>query len=150
MVNSPYKLREKVVGDVVILEVTGRLDLPSDGHDGLLTAVERRLQEGRMNFLLHLGRVRMVTSMGIGGIINILRVLEGRGGALKLLAPSFSVRHLLQISKLESLFEMFDDEALAVSSFAQDREREPGERRATEAKRLASVEGEDVSESMSQ
>jgi anti-anti-sigma factor len=119
MTEQPYKIRQKMVNDVVVVEVTGRLDPPADGRDGLLALVEQRLQEGYRNFLLNLNRIRMVSSLGVGGLINLLRVVVSHNGALKLLQPSFSVRHILRISKLEDLFETFQDEAVAVSSFAQ-------------------------------
>jgi len=119
MRDQPYKIRQKVVDDVIVLEVTGRLDLPPDGRDSLLALVEQRLQEGHRNFLLNLSRIRMVTSLGVGGLINLLRVVASHEGVLKLLEPSFSVRHILRVSKLEGLFETFQDEAAAVSSFAQ-------------------------------
>ena len=122
MTDQPYKIRQKMVGEVVVLEVTGRLDPPADGRDGLLALVEQCLQEGYRNFLLNLSRIRMVSSLGVGGLINLLRVVVSHDGALKLLQPSFSVRHILRISKLESLFETFQDETAAVSSFASGSE----------------------------
>jgi anti-sigma B factor antagonist len=136
---QPYKVRQKLAGKVVVLEVTGRLEAVPDGRDGLLALVEQRLQEGRKNFVVNLSRVRMVTSLGVGGLLNLLRVVGGNDGALKLLSPSFTVRQILRVSQLETLFEIFEDEAVAVSSFDQIKDEKKKEGPTKHAKRREKI-----------
>jgi len=115
--NQATRIRTRRVGDVAVLEVSGRLD-PAFGPDPLLEAVEKLLGEGIKHYLINLSRVNFISSLGVGSLINVLRRLSTSEGRLKLLKPSFSVSRILSVSKLEGLFETYMDEEEAIRSFA--------------------------------
>ena len=109
------RIRRRPAGDVAILECTGRLE-PYEEGDELVWEVERLLKEGINRIVLDTRRVSFISSLGVGSLINSLRLVEKQDGALCLLNPSYSVRQILTVSKLSSLFPSFTDEAEALAA----------------------------------
>jgi anti-sigma B factor antagonist len=67
--------------------------------------------------VVDLGEVPMVDSSGIGLLVRYLTAAKQRGGSLKLLNPSKFAVQTLRMTGLLSLFETFEDQEQAVSSF---------------------------------
>ncbi len=109
------RIRRRAAGDVAILELSGRLEPYQEG-DELIVEVERALKEGTNRIVLDARRVSFISSLGVGSLINALRLVEKNDGALCLLNPSYSVRQILSVSKLASLFPTFTDEAEALAA----------------------------------
>lgn len=112
------EIKERRVGDVVILDLTGRITI-GDGSINLRDAVGRLLDEGRNRLVLNLAAVTYVDSSGIGELVSRHTTTRNSGGRLKLLNLPGKIRNLLQITKLLPIFEIFDDEVEAVSSFGE-------------------------------
>jgi anti-sigma B factor antagonist len=104
------------VGDVTILRLAGRLEL-DDGDFVLRDHVNRLVEEGRVNVVMDMKDVTRVDSAGIGVLVGKYLSVKRRGGAIKLLRITERTRRLLHITRLDTVFEMFDDEAAAVQSF---------------------------------
>jgi anti-sigma B factor antagonist len=106
----------KVDGDVVVVDITGKL---SSGEPVLLlrSTVMRYVEEGNRKLLINLGNVSYVDSSGLGELITIFTSLRNRGGDVKLLNLTKRIKDLLQMTKLLTVFEVFDDEEKAVQSF---------------------------------
>jgi len=102
---------------VYILDVNGKIVLGSgdqelvDGVTGLLTV------EGAHHILINLHQVPYMDSMGIGTLIRCHKRAAERGSTMKLLNPGKKVYDILHIVKLDSVFECFTDEELAIASF---------------------------------
>ena len=108
---------ERTVGDVVIVDVSGKVTL-GDGGDVMLKDKMRSLvQQGRKHVLLNLGDVSYVDSAGLGEIVQAYATLNKNGGTLKLLNVTKRIKDLLSITKLLTVFDTFDNEADAVRSF---------------------------------
>src|SRR3954447_10799412 len=111
-------ISERTTGDVVIVDVSGKITL-GDGGDVVLKDKMRSLvQQGHKKVLLNLGDVSYVDSAGLGEIVQSYATLTKNGGALKLLNVTKRIKDLLSITKLLTVFECHDNEARAVSSFA--------------------------------
>jgi anti-sigma B factor antagonist len=67
--------------------------------------------------LLNLADVSYIDSSGIGEMVSGFTTVTNNGGQLKLLGLSKRVKDLLQITKLYTVFEVFDDETSAIRSF---------------------------------
>ena len=80
-------------------------------------AVTRLLEEGRVNLLVDLSRVGFLDSSGLGALVRALTQSQKEGGQTKLLNAGPQVRKLLQMTKLDSVFEIHSDLEAAVSSF---------------------------------
>jgi anti-sigma B factor antagonist len=65
-----------------------------------------------------LGDVSYIDSSGIGELVSGFTSVTNQGGQLKLLNLTKRVQDLLQITKLYTVFEVFDDEAAGVRSFS--------------------------------
>ena len=103
-------------GDVCILDVTGKITL-GDGSVVIREAVKKLVADGTKNIVLNLGDVTYIDSSGIGELVSAFTTVSNNGGNLKLLNLTKRVQDLLQITKLYTVFEVFNDEASAVASF---------------------------------
>jgi anti-sigma B factor antagonist len=76
-------------------------------------------KEGRKRILLNLRELSYLDSSGIGVLVSGFAALRHEGGQLKLLNLTTRVKDLLLITKLYTVFEVYEDEATAISSFAE-------------------------------
>ncbi len=74
--------------------------------------------KARRRFLLNLGDVNYIDSSGIGELVSAYTTVRNQGGELKLLNLTRKVHDLLQITKLYTVFDVKDDEASAIASYA--------------------------------
>jgi len=103
-------------GGVSILDVSGKITL-GDGSVVIREAVKKLVADGTKNIVLNLGDVTYIDSSGIGELVSAFTSVSNNGGNLKLLNLTKRVQDLLQITKLYTVFEVFNDEAEAVASF---------------------------------
>jgi anti-sigma B factor antagonist len=104
------------VGDVTILQLSGRLEL-EEGDLDFRDHVDRLVAGGRLQILLDLKAVTRIDSAGIGMLVSKYLSTQKRGGTIKLLHLTRRSDHLMDITRLATVFEIFDDEADAVRSF---------------------------------
>ena len=109
-------IEERVVGDVVVLDLTGKITL-GDGDELLTDKVNSLLNQGRKQIVLNLAQVPYVDSAGLGAVVRTYTTVSRQGGSLKLVNLTKRITDLLAITKLLTVFETFDDEADAVRSF---------------------------------
>lgn len=112
---------QRDIEGITILDLEGRLMAGSDS--GLLRErVVEVSNQKRLNIILNLKRVEFIDSTGLGTMVMSFTTIQKLGGALKLL--NLSKRHieLLVLTKLSTIFEVFDDEQDAINSFFPDRE----------------------------
>jgi len=109
--------------DVSILDLTGRLSLgeavafgPGSGLI-LSDTVKDLAKKGKKSILLNLAGVTYVDSSGVGQLVGAMTSARNQGVALKLLRPNAKVLELLKMSKLHTVFDIFEDEASAIASF---------------------------------
>ena len=110
------KIVERQVGDVVLLDLHGKI-LIGEGDDDLREAVTRLADGGKTKILLNLADVPYVDSAGLGEIVRTYTTVSRKGGKLKLLNLTRKIQDLLSITKLLTVFETYDSESEAVSSF---------------------------------
>jgi anti-sigma B factor antagonist len=105
------------VGDVSVVDVAGRITL-GEGSSALRELLRDMVTKGQKHILLNLGEVSYIDSSGIGELVSGFTTVTNSGGQLKLLNLNKRVKDLLQITKLYTVFDVHDDEAGAVRSFA--------------------------------
>ena len=112
---------QRDVEGITILDLEGRLIAGLDSSLLRERIVEVANQK-RLNLILNLKRVEFIDSTGLGTMVMSFTTIQKLGGALKLL--NLSKRHieLLVLTKLTTIFEVFDDEQDAINSFFPDRE----------------------------
>lgn len=111
------KLTTRQVGDVTVVDAAGRITL-GDGASAFRDTIRELAAGGQKKLLLNLGEVSYIDSSGIGEMVSGFTTVTNSGGQVKLLNLTKRVQDLLQITKLYTVFEVFDDEATAVRSFS--------------------------------
>ncbi len=114
---SDITISERQAGDVTILDLDGKVTI-GEGSVALRGAIRRLLGEGKNKILLNLASVGYVDSSGIGELVSSFTAVNKEGGTLKLLKLTQKIQDLLAITKLLTVFDVFDDEGEALSSFS--------------------------------
>jgi anti-sigma B factor antagonist len=109
-------LLERQVGDVTVLELTGRL-VYDEGDEELRSRVNELVAKGRVKIVLDLRGVTYIDSCGLGSIVGKFVSVRRKGGDVKLLNLSPRSHRVIDISGLLRVFETFESESEAVSSF---------------------------------
>ena len=110
------KASNRQVGGINVVDMSGRITL-GEGSVVLREAVKDLLAKGQKKILLNLGDVTYIDSSGIGELVSAFSAVRNRNGELKLLNLTKKVHDLLQITKLFTVFDVYNDESSAVQSF---------------------------------
>jgi anti-sigma B factor antagonist len=111
------QIDERTIGDVLVLDVKGRITL-GEGDELLKDKVNSLLNQGYKKIVLNLAEVPYIDSAGLGEIVRTYTTVSRQGGNLKLLNLTKRITDLLAITKLLTVFETFDSENDAVQSFS--------------------------------
>ena len=109
-------LHERWIGDVTILDIDGRMTV-EDGADVFRDAVRRLVRQDRVKLVLGFQAAPYIDSTALGEVVRAYTSATRKGGTLKLLNVTPRVHDLLMITKLLTVFDLFDAEAEAVKSF---------------------------------
>ena len=109
-------LSKRKVGDVTIFDLDGKLTI-GRGDVVLRDALLEELESGGKNVLINLQDVKTIDSSGLGELIRCKVTAGSNEAQIKLLNVNIKARKLLTMAQLVGVFEMFDDEELAVESF---------------------------------
>ena len=110
------KLTTRQVGDVTVIDAAGRITL-GEGASVFRDTIRDLVAKGNKKLLVNLAEVSYIDSSGIGEMVSGFTTVTNGGGQLKLVNLSKRVKDLLQITKLYTVFEAFEDETEAVRSF---------------------------------
>jgi anti-sigma B factor antagonist len=110
-------ITERKSGDVTILDVEGKI-LLGEGDVQLKRKIDELIERKETKLLLNLANVPYMDSGGLGEIVRSYTTVKRAGGELKLLNATKRISDLLTITKLITVFEIFESEAEGVKSFA--------------------------------
>ncbi len=110
------KVNIRKEGDVSVVDLSGKITI-GEGDVVLRDKVTDLLELDERKILLNLEKVSYMDSAGIGELVACYKRAKEKDGTVKLLNPSGKVYDLLQLTKLEEVFETYKDESEAVSSF---------------------------------
>ncbi len=105
------------VGNVRVIALEGKITIGA-GDVQMRGLVESALADGRTNILLDLKGVSHIDSSGIGEMVGCYTTVARRGGSMKLLNLPSKINDILQVTQLITVFDVFDNEAEALSSFS--------------------------------
>jgi anti-sigma B factor antagonist len=111
------QIDERVVGDVTILDLKGKMTL-GEGDELLREKVSSLVSQGKKKLILNLDGVPYIDSAGLGEIVRTYTTVSRQGGKLKLLNLTKRIEDLLSITKLLTVFEVYEDEPEALQSYA--------------------------------
>lgn len=110
------KLVCRDVAGVAVVDVVGRLT-STDGSGQLEAQVAALVKDGRQQVVLNLAQLSYVDSSGLGEMIASYTAVTKTGGAIRLAETTTRIQDLLSITRLVTVFDCYDTEALAVASF---------------------------------
>ncbi|MCZ6820097.1 MAG: STAS domain-containing protein [Calditrichaeota bacterium] len=110
------KMDEKTSGDIVVLQLSGKI---MGGPDASLLndKLHELIEVGKTKVVVDLGSVEWMNSSGLGILIGGLTTMRNSGGDLKLANITDRIQSLLMITKLLTVFETFEAIEEAVGSF---------------------------------
>jgi anti-sigma B factor antagonist len=119
---SPWRISvalymiDKVVDGVLLVDLRGRLTLGPE-TEAVRTKLKGLLAAGHRRIILNLVEVTYIDSVGLGTLIGGFTSARNAGGELKLLHLPRGVQHLLQVTRLSTVFEIYESLPAAVASF---------------------------------
>ena len=111
------KVHAREVSGITILDLSGKITLGEAGA-ALRDALHVLIGQGSQKILLNLAYVTYIDSAGLGELTGAYTSMKNRDGQLKLLNLTKRVHDLMQITKLYTVFDVYDDEEEAIGSFA--------------------------------
>ena len=110
------KIASREVDGVAVLDLSGRITL-GEGSVQLREAVRGLIGKGKKHILLNMGNVDYIDSSGLGELVSAFTTAKNQQAEVKLLNLTKKVHDLLQLTKLYTVFDIYDDEASAIASF---------------------------------
>ena len=117
-------VQERIAGTVTVLEPLGRMVLSESPTDDVLKErVAAQLREGRRQFIVDLHQVSQMDTSGLTTLVAAYIAVRRQQGRIVLVNPSGRVRELLRVTRLGTLFQVFDSEHDAIASLTQESRR---------------------------
>lgn len=113
---AELNIAERQAGDITILDMDGKVTI-GEGSVALRSTIRRLLGEGKKKILLNLAGVGYIDSSGIGELVSSFTAVNKEDGSLKLLGLTQKIQDLLAITKLLTVFDVFENEGEALSSY---------------------------------
>jgi anti-sigma B factor antagonist len=113
---AELNIQEREAGDVTILDMSGKVTI-GERSVALRSAIRGLLEKGRKKILLNLSGVGYIDSSGIGELVASFTAINKEGGQLKLLNLTQKLQDLLAITKLLTVFDVYETEEDALGSY---------------------------------
>jgi anti-sigma B factor antagonist len=106
------------VGDVAVVDLDGKITLgESTGH--LRESIRQLLEQGTKKIVLNVAKVSYVDSAGLGELVGIYTTAKNQAATVKLINLQKKMTDLLQITRLHTIFEIYENEQAALDSFGK-------------------------------
>jgi anti-sigma B factor antagonist len=115
------EIQEREREGIILLDLKGRI-IAGDEVGTFRSAIERLSESGQPKIILNLHAVDYIDSLGLGTMVMCYTRLRKIGGIAKLSQLNRRNLELLLLTKIDTIFEVFDDETEAVNSFFPERE----------------------------
>lgn len=112
----PLKMTERMVDGVSVLDLDGRIVLGEESG-ALRERVKSLLGENRKRIVLNMGNVSYIDSAGLGALVASFTSAKNQGASLKLVNLGSKFREVLQVTKLLTVFDVYENEQAAIASF---------------------------------
>jgi anti-sigma B factor antagonist len=110
------KIESRIVRDIHFLDCSGQITL-GEGTMAVRTTIGEILKGGGKNIVLNLADVVYIDSSGVGELVNTYTTVAAQGGQLKLQSLTKKIREVLAITKLLTVFQVYDSEPSTIASF---------------------------------
>lgn len=110
-------LKTRKIGDIVVVDLSGRLMI-GESTFLLRETVRRHILDGNRKFIIDVGNVAHIDSAGLGELVATYTTIRNKGGDVKLARLTGRIRDLLQMTKLLTVFDCFENELDAAAALA--------------------------------
>lgn len=110
------KVSVRQVGEVAVVDLSGKITL-GEGSGTLRDTVADISGKGNKNILLNMENVTYIDSAGLGELVGSYTSVTNKGGQLKLVNLQSKLKDLMQITKLHTVFRVFESEDEAIASY---------------------------------
>ena len=104
-------------GNVVILDIHGQISL-GESKEKFARAMDKIFEQPDVNVLVNFESINYLDSTGIGELVGYMNKFVENNRHLKIYRPHERIRKLLKITKLDTIFEIYEDEEEALKSFS--------------------------------
>ena len=111
-----FQISTRELDRIMVVDVVGRLTL-SDSRTQLRDLIHVSAGNGHKKFLLNLAGVEFIDSDGMGELVRCYSFIRQSGGEMKLVHVNKKVQDLLQLTRLNTLFEIYGEEQVALAAF---------------------------------
>ena len=111
-----FEITTRELDHVIIVDAVGRLTL-TDSRTRLRDLIHVFTSNGHKNFLLNLAGVDFIDSDGMGELVRSYSVVRQKGGEMRLVHLTQRVHDLLQITRVNTIFEIYNEEQTALQAF---------------------------------
>jgi len=112
------RMTERDVSGVTVLDIEGRIVLGEESNS-FREKVKSLLAAGKKKIVLNLSNVSYIDSAGLGTLVATFHSARSQGATLKLANLGAKFKEVLQVTKLMTVFDTYDNEAAAVASFSK-------------------------------
>jgi anti-sigma B factor antagonist len=116
--NVALKMTNREVDGVSVVALEGRIVLGEESN-ALREKVKSLLAEGKKKIVLNMDNITFIDSAGLGTLVAAHHSAKSQGSSLRLCHLGSKFQEVLQITKLLTVFDVFDTEAAAVASFSK-------------------------------
>ncbi len=108
-------IKTRKVDGITVVDMSGRLTIGEPVLQ-LRDNIRGFIDDGDLRFILNLGNVSYIDSSGLGELVSTYTTVRNREGDVKLLNLTSKAKDLLQMTKLLTVFDTYDDESKAVAA----------------------------------
>jgi len=112
------RMTDRETDGVTVVEIEGRIVLGEESNS-FREKVKSLLAAGKKKIVLNLSNVSYIDSAGLGTLVATFHSARSQGATLKLANLGSKFKEVLQVTKLMTFFDTYDNEGLAVQSFAK-------------------------------
>lgn len=110
------RMVDRVVDGVTVVDLEGRIVLGEESN-AMRERVKSLLADNQKKIVLNMNNVTYIDSAGLGTLVAAHHSARAQGAGLKLANLGTKFQEVLQVTKLMTVFEVFDSEASAIQSF---------------------------------
>ena len=111
------RMTDRDVNAVKVLDIEGRIVLGEESN-ALREKLKSLIAEEKKKIVLNMANIKYIDSSGLGTLVAAHCSAKTRGASLRLCHLGSKFQEVLQITKLVTIFEVYDTEAAAVASFS--------------------------------
>jgi len=110
------RMTDREVDGVSVVELDGRIVLGEESNS-FREKLRRLVAEGKKKIVLNMSEIKYIDSAGLGALVAVHISAKNQGASVRLCHLGKKFHEVMQITKLLTVFDVYDTEAAAISSF---------------------------------